>query len=298
MEEKYLLIKGINGLCNMLSALSKGIQLARESNRIIVVDWVNCSWKTGFDKYFELHDDIKHMKYQDFIMQNNENKTIFPIEFKNKLNANVYHIYPDIDNLKIINYNKYFGNINDGTMINGNYEILVYCYNYVGDKYFIDLWSKISVNDEIMKEYNTVLMKNKMEIYDAIHVRYTDCKHGNLDWVTEILENDNNKNKKYYIATDNKKVLIHCILRHDNIFNNLTILKIDEPMHLIDCETREKEIINRESIIDLLILGHANVLYINPIYDAYMKGHITMNIHPSTYSIYAKLINSFYKKLN
>ena len=61
--ENYLLIKGCAGLGNRIISLTKAIDYAIKTNRIIVIDWSDGLYFTEGYNFFEDYFIIKDLKY-------------------------------------------------------------------------------------------------------------------------------------------------------------------------------------------------------------------------------------------
>lgn len=255
----YLLVKGVNGFGNMISALSVAFNLALISKRTLVIDWTHPEWKLGFDLYFSFKAEIKYMKYKDFLeIIENKKITIYPKLFKGNLDKSLIELQPGI-NLEPNSYSKLFDSV-QLCVNNKKIDVIVFSYNYCG-------YAKLNLlfNNLIIKESIDKLIKERITIlnsYKAIHIRQTDIKNVSLKWAQDYIQN--NLDENIYIATDNKVLLEIYKKMHPKIFNFTTFFSNNNPLHTQELSDKDKNIVNVDTIIDLILLANSKELKITP----------------------------------
>jgi hypothetical protein len=255
----YLLVKGVNGFGNMMSTLTFAFELQQKSGRTLVIDWTHPEWKLGFDLYFEFKDNIKYMKYNDFLEKIKRNTIkLYPKQFEGKLDIDLIKLFPKIDT-ESGGYSRLFGDVESYINMK-KIDVIIYSNNYCGysglDKLFQNLIIKEPLQQKILDK---ILYLNS---YKAIHIRHTDIKNESLIWVDKFIES--NLNSNIYIATDNKSILELYKKKHTKIFSFTTFFDINKPLHTQELSDEEKNIINEDTIIDLMILANSSELKITP----------------------------------
>jgi hypothetical protein len=255
----YLLVKGVNGFGNMLSSLSFAFHLAQRSKRILVIDWTHPEWRLGFDKYFSFKNEIKYMKYDEFLEKIKGKKLkCYPAQFEGKLNKSLIELFPQIDSEPNA-YQKLFGDL----QLNVNFkkiDVVIFSYNYCGynglDKLFLNLIIKEELQQKIQNKINT------LGIYKAIHIRHTDIHNESLKWVLDFLKS--NLNVNIYLATDNQSLLEIYKKFHPKIFSFTNFYSNGKPLHTQDLTDDDKNEVNEDTISDLMILARSSELKITP----------------------------------
>jgi hypothetical protein len=276
----FLLVKGINGFGNMISTLTYAFNLAQKSNRTLVIDWTHPEWKLGFDQYFQFNSNIKYMKYDKFLEYvKGKNISVFPSEFKGKLDLGLIELFPKID-LEPNSYQKLFGQVS--LQVNfKKLDVVVFSYNYCGYDGIDKLFSNLILNDQLKEKIdNNITLLDK---YKAIHIRHTDIKNESLLWVQEFLQQNSNIN--IYMATDNQQILEIYKKIHPKVFNFIKFFNPNKPLHSQELLNEEKNEVNENTIIDLMILARSQELKITP-----NKTIPWM----STYSLLAVNLHNFY----
>jgi hypothetical protein len=280
----YLLVKGVNGFGNMLSTLSFAFDLQQRSNRTLVIDWFHPEWRLGFDKYFEFKDQIKYMRYDDFLEKIKGKKLkLYPKEFENKLDKSLIELFPRIDSEPDA-YQKLFGD----SQLNVNLkkiDVVVFSYNYCGYNGLDKLFSNLIIKEELQQKIQDKI--NTLEIYKAIHIRHTDIHNESLNWVNKFLQD--NLNTNIYLATDNQSLLDYYKKIHPKIFSFTNFYSSGKPLHTQDLTDDEKNQVNEDTISDLMILARSSELKITP-----QKTIPWM----STYSILAVMLHQIIGKQN
>jgi len=260
---RYLLVKGINGFGNMISVLNFAYHLAINTNRTLVIDWGHSEWVLGFDKYFSwVNPNIcKYMKISDFLnLSELSELSVYPSIFNGKLDLPLNETIPDIDKGGDAAYKKIFS---DSITIAGlpTKDIVVFSWNYMGYTHIKNMWKNLSFCQEIsdkVVQYKLLLCR-----YKSIHVRHTDIRNQNLDWVFDFIEN--NLDKNIYVWTDNEIVLRLCRGKHSKIFNFTTFYELNKPLHNTQCGIEQRHVINTDTIVDLILLYNSDYLEITPV---------------------------------
>jgi hypothetical protein len=255
----YLLVKGVNGFGNMMSALSYAFELQQKSGRTLVIDWSNPEWRLGFDKYFSFKDGIKYESYPIFLEKIKGKKLkVYPAQFEGNLDKTLIDIFPKIDS-EANAYLRLFGEVEQKIKMK-KLDIVVFSYNYCGydrlERLFENLIIKEDLNEKIK---NRILFLNS---YKAIHVRHTDIKNISLDWVNKFIED--NPNQNIYLATDNEILLDSYKKLYPKIFSFTQFYLSEKPLHTQDTLDDDKNQINEDTISDLIILANSSELKITP----------------------------------
>jgi hypothetical protein len=280
---KFLLVKGINGFGNMISVLNYAYTLAIDTNRILVIDWRHPEWELDFDRYFSwINPNIcKYMRYEDFINLNPKDFSTYPSIFSSKLELSLSEIIPNIDAGGDESYKKIFFNSIEMSKMSF-YTIVVFSWNYLGYSNIKNMWNNIKFSEEILDKINE--SKLLLDSYKSIHVRHTDIRNKNLDWVFNFIES--NLDKNIYVGTDNEMILRLCRSKHSHIFNFTTFYELNKPLHQLSCNKEQRHKINIDTIVDLILLYSSNWLEITPIKTIPFM---------STYSMLAKTLAMSYK---
>jgi hypothetical protein len=259
---RILLVKGINGFGNMISTLNFAYNLAINSNRILVIDWSHHEWKLGFDRYFSWLDSniCENMSYEKFLMVDKSSLSVYPPIFSSRLDLPLSEVIPNIDKGGDEAYNKVFFNSIQMAQF-ATYDIVVFSWNYTGYTKIKDMWKNIQFSQEIVNK--VAQCKSLLGQYKSIHVRHTDIRNPNLDWVFNFIKK--NLDKNIYVGTDNEIVLRLCRGKHPNIFNFTTFYELNKPLHNIICDEKQRHKINIDTIVDLLLLSQSDWLEITPI---------------------------------
>ena len=255
----YLLVKGVNGFGNMMSALSYAFELQQKSGRTLVIDWSNPEWRLGFDKYFSFKDGIKYESYPIFLEKIKGKKLkVYPAQFEGNLDKTLIDIFPKIDS-EANAYLRLFGEVEQKIKMK-KLDIVVFSYNYCGYDRLERLFENLIIKDELNEKIkNRILFLNK---YKAIHVRHTDIKNISLDWVNKFIED--NPNQNIYLATDNEILLDSYKKLYPKIFSFTQFYLSEKPLHTQDTSDDDKNQINEDTISDLIILANSSELKITP----------------------------------
>jgi hypothetical protein len=255
----FLLVKGINGFGNMMSALSYAFELAQKTGRTLVIDWTHPEWRLGFDKYFSFKNEIKYMKYDEFLEKIKGKKLkCYPKQFENKLNKSLIELFPKIDSEPNA-YQKLFGDIQ--LFINmKKIDVTIFSYNYCGYNGMDTLFKNIIINDKLQQKIQDKI--NTLGIYKAIHIRHTDIHNESLKWVLDFLQS--NLNENIYLATDNQSLLEIYKKIHPKIFSFTKFFDPKKPLHSQTLSDEDKNQINEDTISDLMILARSSELKITP----------------------------------
>jgi len=255
----YLLVKGVNGFGNMMSALSYAFELQQKSGRTLVIDWSNPEWRLGFDKYFSFKDGIKYESYPIFLEKIKGKKLkVYPAQFEGNLDKTLIDIFPKIDS-EANAYLRLFGEVEQKIKMK-KLDIVVFSYNYCGYDRLERLFENLIIKDELNEKIkNRILFLNK---YKAIHVRHTDIKNISLDWVNKFIED--NPNENIYLATDNEILLDSYKKLYPKIFSFTQFYLSEKPLHTQDTSDDDKNQINEDTISDLIILANSSELKITP----------------------------------
>jgi hypothetical protein len=259
---RILLVKGNNGFGNMISTLNFAYNLAINTNRILVIDWGHHEWKLGFDRYFSwINPNVcNSMSYEKFLSLDKSSLTVYPPIFNSKLKIPLSEVIPNIDKGGDTAYNKVFYNSIQIAQF-ATYDIVVFSWNYTGYTNIKEMWENLKFSQEItnkVTQYKLILGQ-----YKSIHVRHTDIRNSNLDWVFDFIEK--NLDKNIYVGTDNEIVLRLCRGKHKNIFNFTTFYELNKPLHNITCDEEQRHQINIDTIVDLILLSQSESLEITPI---------------------------------
>ena len=255
----YILVKGVNGFGNMMSALSVAFELQQKSGRTLVIDWSHPEWRLGFDKYFSFKDGIKYESYPIFLEKIKGKKLkVYPAQFEGNLDKTLIDIFPKIDS-EANAYPRLFGEVEQKIKMK-KLDVIVFSYNYCGydrlEKLFENLIIKEDLNEKIKDRISF------LNSYKAIHVRHTDIKNVKLDWVNKFLED--NLNNNIYLATDNEILLELYKKLYPKIFSFTKFYLNDKPLHIQDVTDDDKNQINEDTISDLMILANSSELKITP----------------------------------
>ena len=255
----YLLVKGVNGFGNMLSTLSFAFDLQQRSKRTLVIDWTHPEWRLGFDKYFSFKDEIKYMKYDEFLEKIKGKKLkCYPRQFENKLDKSLIELFPRIDSEPDA-YQKLFGD----SQLNVNLkkiDVIIFSYNYCGYNGLDKLFSNLIIKEELQQKIQDKI--NTLGIYKAIHIRHTDIKNETLKWAQNFIEENINEN--IYLATDNQLLLDSYKKLHPKIFSFTNFYSNGKPLHTQQLNDEEKNMVNEDTITDLMILARSSELKITP----------------------------------
>jgi hypothetical protein len=255
----YLLVKGINGFGNMLSTLSFAFDLQQRSKRTLVIDWFHPEWRLGFDKYFEFKNEIKYIKYDEFLEKIKGKKLkCYPAQFEGNLDKTLIDLFPKIDSEPNA-YIKLFDKVESNILMK-KIDVIIFSYNYCGynglDKLFSNLIIKDPLNEQIIKKIEY------LNSYKAIHIRHTDIKNESLKWADKFIED--NLNTNIYIATDNQSLINNYKNYHPKIFSFTNFYSNEKPLHTQQLSDDDKNKVNEDTIIDLMILANASELKITP----------------------------------
>ena len=198
----YLIYIGSGGLCHCLSGLSKAINLAIETKRILVIDTMKLkSIENKLSYFFDI-------KINDLTIQDNYkeiiNKRVFGMDMRD-----FKKIYPKlVDNYYYIGKN----NVTDVKKLDCEDKIIVYCgYGgpYINPKIKLNLFFKNKIKDNL-KNYKNIN-------YISIQFRNTDKKNDCNLFIQKINQHINklkrNNINKIFLATDDYNSF--------NIFKNL-----------------------------------------------------------------------------
>lgn len=196
----------MGGLNDILVQLNKCIHYCKSSNRILLIDLYNNTYRINFSDYIDLSNIIDNKKYISDI------NIIKSLDFNNSTT-----FYP-----RCINFN-HFKDIIDGKIksqwINGGHIDLnnkhyllpsinvsndVIVYIQCGGGYGFDIFKNINIKP-LLKDYCKLKYSQMPKNYISIQVRNTDLK---CDYKS-ILKNHYNllKTNNVYLATDSLEVL-------------------------------------------------------------------------------------------
>ena len=240
---KYLIYVGSGGLCHCLSGLSKAINLAKETNRILIIDTHRLkSFENKISFFFDLSiDGLEiHHDYKEII----DKKVInMPI-------TNFKIIYP-----KLIGNSYFIGkhNATDPNFINHEDEIIVYCGyggNYINPNIKVNLFFKNYIKNELNNKYNYN--------YISIQYRNTDKKNNPISIVNKINQHlkkiNRNKIKNIFLATDDSKAKLTFkkLLPDFNIFQVCIIDNFNGKC--IHYNTKDKNKLNIDLLKDIYMI--------------------------------------------
>ncbi len=281
LNEKWLLIKGANGMGNRIFSLLEGIVYAKLTNRKIVVDWRDEIYSNNKENSFLYF----FKNYFDDLSKINRNGTVFPKIWKNNLDKSLYDMFRN-EGIKnsLDGWEKFSIDINNTKY---NEDVLIFIAFEFGKMFkFYKLlpreWPKDKINlikfllnkyiyltEEITKEVNSFKEKNFKDNVIGVHVRYTDnmnkkfihYKGTDLDSFFPIIDNLllKNKNSKIFLATDNKSILDLFKNKYSNIlyFDKYFDIENGAIHYSKNCD---KKIVAKESLIDLHLLAKCNYL--------------------------------------
>ncbi len=280
-NNRYLLIKGANGMGNRILGLFEGILYAKLTNRKIIIDWRD-----------EIYSDNKENSFFSFFkksfcdsVEEIEGKTVFPEIWKGNLDKSIYEMFRkegvennldgwqkfsvDIENIGYQEDVLVFISFGFGKLISKyNFSIFGWPNNKVDlIKFFIKKY--VFLNEDILKEINLFKKNNFKKKTIGVHIRYTDnlnpkfidYKGTNLNLYFPIIDNLllENKDCHLFIATDNREILKIFISKYKNvIFYSKFFDKNNKPIHY-SSEYQKREI-GKEALIDLYLLASCDYL--------------------------------------
>jgi hypothetical protein len=243
-DKKYLIVRPRYGLCNQLSAISKGIIFGIISSRDIFFSGFQIDYRDE-NNICEFHDIIDINYLQEKLIE----KNIFLKIFSDK---NIVGIKIKTDtqevNSKITNFVKYLfydENINIDLL-----DIDNPISSHIQSKY-IDIINYINLNIKFTEKYIQIAYNIKnilnLENYYTIHIRLEDDAINHMV-VSSINKKDdfiyiNNICKNIYIEElnnliqnniDNKKIYVCTSLGYEENENNIFYKEIKEKYNLID----------------------------------------------------------------
>jgi hypothetical protein len=96
-KNKYLIIKGIAGLGNRLITLCSGIEYARTTDRILLVDWSDGMYAEKGHNVFYDYFKLVNVKYFKNIRNISHISSVYPAGFNRKLDKGVHELYKNIN---------------------------------------------------------------------------------------------------------------------------------------------------------------------------------------------------------
>lgn len=205
--KKYLIYKGSGGLFHNLGGLSLAIQIAKEQNRILIIDAYSHLQKCiNFEEYFTIDDSNLEYYYNYDILPKN-------ISYKGLK-------YNEIINLtanKLIGSNYWYNDINLSIVDNSNDPLVIIC------RYYSKFNTNIKITNSILQrlENETIIT----EPYISIHYRNTDMKHDIRKFIKKIKRLSKYHKIKYlFLASDDYSA-------YDTIKKNIPHIEIIRKSH-------------------------------------------------------------------
>jgi hypothetical protein len=269
---KYVIFKGIEGFADRLQCLLFIIKYAKKVGRILIVDWGDPQWcndeSKNFDYYFYL-EGMNYMKIEDFKKIFNDDMSIHPVVWKNKLfdvyGENIYNdkyllqnrnsiilkiIQKGIDDFKedIIVYPGVYTRIHNSLLFKQHFRLQQHVLDFIKNHQF----------------YKNIISKKIP--YTCIHLRggdrmntenkYSNNSHNIEEYLNKLGRQINTNFENVLVISDTQILIDHFIKK--NIDRNITIhttnnFKVTDKigLHKITFEGDTKEEINLEMIRDL-----------------------------------------------
>ena len=263
--KKYIVCYPLGGFCDMLHVMDDCLNYAIKYNRILIIDTTKEWFKEDIYKYMTFTH--KNIYNKLLIISDNNNKSIYPPQFKNILNKQFNIRYDEKSKITYATSQNIDCKIDIDLSINYTEDIIFY--GNCGGGIPFTLLNYFHFNPIITNVYTTRLneLPNK---YISMHIRNTDIKSDVDSFL--LIHHMILINNSCFIATDD-------IVTRDKIkqmygsniyfFSNIPKLKganihynhenIDHKQFIIDC------------IVDILLLASANDFYYSNKKSGYSK---------------------------
>lgn len=256
-KNKYVLCRPEGGFVDMIHAISSCYTYCQSTNRILLIDTENTTYKINFADIFNICElknkliDVKiihdNMMINNIINNNNFSK--FPEVNLNPDSKFIYseetHNFYD-ENIVLLKFSK---------KIDYDQDILYYRqHRRIGDSLNSNFLQKIKLNNDILHDIYQKFCSIPQPFL-AIHVRNTDM---NSDYVKFYNDNINliDNFENIYLATDSLDVLNFFKDKKKNLYY-FTIPNSNKPMHYNFDETNKINVMV-DLLTDIFICSEAN----------------------------------------
>lgn len=241
---KYIIYKGTGGLVHMLSGIQSAVKIAKEEDRILIIDTEKLTaFKKNFNDYFFIYDkelryytDYKNidktLKYKELTIDEVDVKKAQFREGKYYLEGTDIRIHKHLDDDKNDLIRLYAGHSDD----------------------FIE---NLRLHNNILYQVfdRSIEKIEKMKKYIGVHFRNTDMKNDIKKFVEKIKKtSDQKKIKNIFIATDD----YHAFKIFQNLLPGLNFFRMHE---VEDCKGKnihyhykDKELLIMSTLIDIYML--------------------------------------------
>lgn len=213
---KFVIYKGIRGFCDRLQSLLYVIQYAKQTGRILVIDWRDKDWchnkEKDFSHYFYL-EGINHLPLISFfilyniLLKENIKLSIYPKAWENDFFLEPENIY-DKSFLLLNDSNDILFNIIDKKIPDFEYDIVIYSNTGIRYLYYSLFYEHFRIQKFILEriyEHNFYKeIVNNQKQYICVHLRGGDRMVADDNTIPGLF--NNSYNIESYLDDIEKKI--------------------------------------------------------------------------------------------